>query len=856
MSKKLVHPPYLAKKLLSFMRHYSEEYSSGGDLVEEYRETAKERGRCTAYLWYWWQVFYAIPTYILLHIELGGIMFKNYFKIALRNMKKHKGFSFISIAGLAIGMACYIFIFLYVRYEMSFDKFHIKSSRIYRIVQRFPGTVYLGQDYFATTPPPLAQALISEYSEVISATTLGAINNVLLSKDDDKYFENGIYADGHFFHIFSFPLVFGVKETALSNPFSIVITEKLAHKYFKDGNPLGKTIRIDNRRDMTITGVCQNIPKNSHIQFDFIISLISQGERQLQNWQSNGYYTYFELKENCHYKTLEEKLSSLNGMYRDYDVKFILQPLSDIHLKSNLNWEFSTNGDIKNIYLFRSIGFTILLLAFINFINLSTVRSTKRAKEIGLRKVIGAQRRHIISQFLGESIVFTLTSLLLVFVIVLAILPHFRFFVAREIEITIFDMVYFTFIIFSLGLASSCCPALVISSLKTVTALKSSFYLKPKGSSLRNVLVIFQFFISIVLITGTIIIYKQLQFITNKNLGYKKEQIIYIPLRDSRILRNYQPLKNTLLQNPSITDVTLSRHLPSQILYRSPFFWIDKNGNQRNEQFYFTYVDYNFLDFFDIGLLSGRKISEKYSTDKKGIFLNETAVKRLNLNDPLGKTVSLGEMGNEHVIGIINDFHFAPLRQRIEPLVLIYDPERSEYRYLSVKIKFDNVSGDINFLNNTYKKFSPIYPFEYYFLDENLNNAYNSERKLGFLVGFFSVIAIFIACLGLFGLASFTVERRTKEVGIRKVLGASVKSIIRLVSKEFVVLVLMANCIALPVAYYFMNKWLQNFAYQIHIGLGVFLVSGAIALVIALLSVSYQSIKAATANPVDSLRYE
>lgn len=838
-------------------------------IIHKYEDLKARRGFIIATAFCLLQI---VQMYITLFMEntlWRFTMLKNYMKITLRNIKRHKGYSFINIAGLSVGMACFILILIYVQYELSFDTFHDKADRLYRIIERRPGDVRLGHDYYARTPAHLAPALLREYPEVVNATRISIFTDVLIIYEDKSLYSSGIYADEHFFDVFSFPLMQGEEKSALNEPFSLVITEKMARKYFGNEEPVGKTlnVHINNKSyDVKITGITKNPPENSHIRFDFILSIGTlealPGNRGFLERNYTAYYTYVELQKDFPYKELEQKFPSFIDKYIGRSSKkiYIIQPLKRIHLYSQVNKEISQNNDIRYIYLFTAVGFIILLIACINYINFSTARSTKRAKEIGIRKLAGAQRIHLIKQFIGESVLLSMIALIIAVHLIVLILPSFNSFVDRPIALNFFKNPLFPLALFGIalftGILSGIYPALFLSSFQPIKVLKSSFVSGSKSSAQRNILVVAQFIISIILIAGTIIIYNQLHYIKNRKLGYNREHIVVVSLKDRELKRNFQTMKTELLQNPEISGVTRSNQLPIGIHAQSIAQMEGEAGEKAKMSMYVSINDHDFIDTFEIELLSGRNFSQEFVSDNtRAVILNETAVKQLGWENPIGKKISVWSIKNGRIIGIVKDFHFLSLHLNIKPLALIMlTPDW--YSNLFVRIKTDDVPGTLTFLEKTYKKFSLKHPFEYYFLDESFNRMYNAEQKFGSLFISFTSLAIFIACLGLFGLISFTTEQRTKEIGIRKVFGASISGIVLLLIKKLITLVIISNIIAWPVAYYAMNRWLQNFAYRINIGLGIFITSGIIALVIALLTVSFHSINTAMANPIDSLRYE
>jgi len=806
-------------------------------------------------------------------------MFKNYLIIALRNLKKHRGFSFINIAGLAIGIACCLLILLLIREEISFDRFHENKDQVYRVINQHPGQFYMGTDYLAVTPAPLAPAMMAEFPEVIKATRIDSSNEVIISYQNKRFYEDGFYwTDSHFFDVFSFPLLRGDQSKALSEPYSVIISERMAQKYFGNEEPVGKTIALNNRHDFIVTGIMKDVPHNSHLQFDFLaplitLSRISEQEDLLEGWGNYSYYTYILLQKGYSPGDLENKFPAFYEKYQGERLRrmrqqdptrkadrFFLQPLKRIHLYSHLNFEISPNSDIGQIYLLSVLAFITLLIACINYMNLATARSASRAKEVGMRKVVGAERRQLIRQFIGESIFFCSIAVLLAAVLVELILPVFNSLVGKSISFHFYHNWEFFIGLICLalvvGIISGSYPAFFLSTFRPVTVLKGSYRTKTKGSLLRKILVIFQFAASIVLVISTIIIYSQIEYIRNKKLGFNREQVVVLPVKDRELRQNHEPLKNELLQNPAILGCTASTWLPNNIrTNQGDTFWEGMEEGM-DLQVYLLEADYDFIDVFGIELVEGRNFSREFSTDSQAYILNETARKIFGWDKALGKRFGFRreEVGTGQVIGVVKDFHFLSLHQGMQPLVIRLTENRMSY--LSVKISTQNIPQTIEFLKERWQKFSPNHPFEYFFLDDDFEKMYRSEMRLGKIFASFTALAIFIACLGLFGLASFTSEQRTKEIGVRKVLGASVSTIVVLLSKEFSKWVFVASLIAWPVAYYAMSRWLQSFAYRISVGIWIFLLATILALLVAIATVSFKAIKAALANPVEALRYE
>ncbi len=855
--------------ILEKLSVYSQRYLIKEDLEEEYLNICQTRGKRRARRWLWRQTLLAVGFYARYLFSWRNLMLKNYLKVAFRNLKRNKGYSAINIIGLAVGIACFVLMFLYVRFELSFDNFHKNGDQIYRFYKKrqVEGTFYLGNPYFTTTPAPLAPTLKEEYPEVVNGTRMSSLNNVLLIHQEKKFYERGLWADNQFLKIFSFPLRQGNLEKALAEPDSMVVTQRMAEKFFGSKNPMGKIVTLNygsREINFRVTGILENIPAHSHLRFDFLISFINLKDMRrqgLENWHNSGDTTYIQLRQGYDYRELENKLPVFLDKYapkRYGNYAGFLQPLKKIHLHSYFNFDIAVTNDINNIYLFTAIALIILIIACINYMNLATAKSFQRAKEVGMRKVVGAARRQIIRQFLGEAVFLAGLALLGALALVKLILPMFNSFSQQDIQLNILTNPGIILVLFALvilvGHISGSYPAVFLSAVNPIKVLKKEAFGPRKGAFMRNVLVTFQFSASIILIVCTIVVYGQLKFIKNKDMGFSREHVVTLTIKDDVINKNIESIKNTLAQHPSVQNVSTSDSLPIDIANRSDATAIDEAKQDVNVSVYHASIDFDYLDTFDIKLLQGRNFSPEFSMDKEqSLIINETAVRHLGWKDPIGKRMRLN--GEDFVvIGVVKDFHYQPLHLPIEPMAL--NMEEEWYSQLAVRIKPENIPQTFAFLKKTYEQYNPLHPFDFAFLDDSFNRIYQEEQKFGSLFRVFSFLAIFIACLGLYGLASFTSERRTKEIGIRKVLGASMSGIFMLLSRGLSKWVLLANIIAWPIAYYFMNRWLENFAYRIGLSVWIFILSGLAAFCIALLTVSYQSIKAATANPVDSLRYE
>ncbi len=801
-------------------------------------------------------------------------MFKNYFKIALRNIRRYKTYSFINIIGLAIGMACCILILLYIQDELNYDSYHANSDHIYRLIAQSKSSE--GEERRnAAIGAPIAEIFSTTLPEIRTAARLYKEDRVLVKIGEKKFFEERFFfADPVVFEVFSFPFIKGDSQTALDAPYSIIITESMAQKYFDEEDPIGQSIVMDNEHTFNISAIIRDIPSNSHFKFDFLAPLRTlanlYGERFLTHPGYLSFYSYLLLEEGTDPAELEGKFHALLTQYIGEQAasmrSFRLQPLKSIHLHSKIGSEIEVNGEISYIYVYSAIAFFILLIASFNFMNLSTARSARRAKEVGMRKVLGAFRLQLVKQFLGESVILSFLSLFLATILAELSLRVFNSLTGKELALHYFGNIGIFLglvgIVLIVGILAGLYPALFLSGFNPVRTLKGKLGTGGKSGSFRRFLVVAQFAISIILIAGTIIIQNQLNYMRNRNLGFNKEQVVVIPIQDPGISQAYESIKTEFRQSPSVINVTASSSVPGKpfmtIMYR-----IVAPPESEHQKFITYFVDYDFLDTLGIELAAGRNFSKEFATDESSAFIiNETAVRKLGWEDPLNKQIiwpsslvrrdAIVKTGR--VIGVVKDFNVTSLHQLIEPVILQIRPKN--FHGLSARIRTENVPETLAFLKEKIIQFSPLFPFEYSFLDDDFDKLYQADRKVGQIVGIFSFLTIFVACLGLFGLASFTAEQKTKEIGIRKVLGSSISGIILLLSKEFLKWILVANVIAWPVAWYLSRNWMQNFAYRSSIGFWIFLLSGSLALIIAFLTIGYQSIKAALANPIDSLRYE
>jgi len=806
-------------------------------------------------------------------------MIKNYFKIGIRSLMRNKSFTAINIFGLTLGITTCLLIMLNVQNELSYDSFNKKADQIVRVV--FRGSIQGEKMKEAMVMPPVAQTFKSEYPEVLEATRLRRYGYPRVTYGDKTFKENAFaYADSNFFEVFTLPFLKGNPKTALLEPNTIVISESVAKKYFGDEDPIGKILQFkDLNSSFKITGVMRLMPVNSHFHFDLFASMASFPQSREFSWMTSEYYTYLVLPKGYDYKKLEAKLpadvekymgsqlqKAMGMTYAQFRQKgnelgLYLQPLMDIHLHSDLNLELAPVSDIRYVYIFSVVAIFMLLIACINFMNLSTAGASKRAREVGIRKVLGSLNGQLVRQFLLESLLLTCFAFLLSIILVFWTLPFLNKLSGKNLSFNLLSNPWLLpgLLLFALvtGLLAGSYPAFFLSSFKPVTVLKGKLASMGKTVSLRSGLVVFQFFISIVLIIGTIIVHKQLAFIQNEKLGYNKDQVLIV--QESYWLgKNQEAFKQKLLQDPRVVSISSSGYLPAGNTYNNNFMiYADNNSDQLVKTLRYD-VDFNYIQTLGMEMADGRNFSKSFGTDSLGIIINEETAKAFGwdknaLGHNLTRPDNDGTKLTYHVIGVVKNFHFRSFHEPISPLVMVLNNNNEN---IIVKTNTKDIAGLLNTMKKNWNDLKGEVPFSYTFLDDRFNNSYESEQKIGLILSIFAGVTIFVACLGLFGLATFTAEQRTKEIGIRKVLGATVTSIVSLLSKDFLKLVIIAFIIATPVAWYMMNKWLQDFAYKTNISGWIFLLAAALAVTITILTVSFRAIRAAVVNPVDSLRSE
>ncbi|QDK77918.1 FtsX-like permease family protein [Spirosoma sp. KCTC 42546] len=797
-------------------------------------------------------------------------MLLNYLKIAWRNLRKDKFYSLINILGLTIGVTCGLLLLLYVTDELSFDRYHTNASQIYRIVSHITEPDKVNR--WSSTQPPLVKTLKQDYPFVKNYVRFFPYGRMMFRQGEKRFYEDDIYAaDSTVFDVFSYKFIEGDPKTALAQPGSVVLTHKAAQKFFGSRTALGQSLQTNDTTFYKVTGVLEDVPKNSHFTFNALISAGQNERSQDTNWGAFYIYSYLVLPEHFDTKILESKFPQVYDKYvgpifkrMGIKVTYELQPLANIHLYSNLEGE--SNGNIGYVYTFSAVAFFMLLLASINYMNLATARSARRAKEVGLRKVMGSVRGRLMAQFLTESVLMTVLALAASLILVVVLLPFFNSVSGKEIQFREllrpeFLLIGLTIVVFT-GFISGSYPAFYLSSFEPAAVLKGSFNAKG-GSFFRKTLVVVQFAISLIMLICTWIVYKQLNFMRNHDLGYDQEQVLTIDYQGRQPREQFNTLKNSLLANPNIRQVA-SASAPTSNIGGRVIFTVESNTGLKEMGFKPMGIDYDYLRTMGMKIVRGRDFSEKIPADTlNSVIINQAVVERMGWKEPLGKKVILGSQpqpGQQgpppptaQVIGVVKDFHQQSLYNPIEPMILLC---RRANPVIHIKIQAQNVEKTVAFIGQQWRELYPDRLFEYRFLDQDFESAYQADELRGRIFTTFSALTILIACLGLFGLATFTTEQRVKEIGVRKVLGASVSSVVVLLSRDFTKLVLFSFPIAVPVAWYSMYKWLQNFPYKTDIGIWVFIAACLLTLLICWLTVIYQSVKAALTNPVKSLRSE
>lgn len=792
-------------------------------------------------------------------------MIKNYFKIAFRNLLKHKGFTLLNIIGLATGMTAGFLVLLYVNFELSYDKMHSQADSIYRVVADIDTPsekIEANMAAWAVGPN-----IEKEFPEILKSTRV-LNGDLTFVREDVKFIEENVIAvDSAFFEVFDFELIKGDKNSSLKLSNSLVISEMIATKYFGNENPIGQNIIVEDfDNPATITGVMKNIPENSQIQADILVSMITYTappSNRDEQWSNYGPSIYILTTQGVKADDLEakfpdflEKRTGDEMRESQMFVKLFLEPFSDVYLKSDRGGNIT--GNINNVYIFSIIGIFILLIASINFINLTTARSVERAKEVGIRKVVGAAKNQLAFQFIGESIIICILAFIVAVGLTALGLPYFNELAGKTVSLGVFvepeNILYLFTIAVVIGILAGIYPAIILTSFRPVSVLKGSFSTGTRGILLRKCLVVVQFTISIALIIGTIVIYNQMQFMQNKDLGFNKDHTIVIP---TQIGTSQEALKANIAQIPGVKGTSLSSSVPGSGNPAAYSEVENQNGDLQVANLDLYYVDEDYISQLGMEIIAGRGFSRDFPSDSsQAMVINEKAVSLLGYSKPEDVIGARYQQwgSNGKVIGVVKDFNFRSLQQEISPITMRLDPTNTNV--MSIKIEGNNTSGTLASIEKTWRSMMPADPFEYYFLDELFNEQYSADENFGNLFLSFALLAIFISCLGLLGLAAYSTIQRKKEIGVRKIIGASVTNIVNLLSKDFLKLVGLAFLISSPIAWYAMHNWLKDFAYRINVEWWMFIVAGLGAIAIALITVSFQAIKAATSNPVKSLRTE
>ena len=808
-------------------------------------------------------------------------MLKNFFINTIRNMRKQRGYVLLNVGGLAIGLTSFMFITLYVIHELSFDRFHQNYENIYsvKVVGRMAGGV-LDQ---AVTAAPMAQAMLNDYPEILKATRVTQMGAWLIRFGENKFNEDGVlFADSTFFDVLDFKLMSGDPKTALVRPRSMVLTKEYAKKYFGDQDPMGQKIIVEADTILyTVTGIVQNIPDNSHMKFDMLASLSTYpGQGNNTVWLNHNFYTYIVVKDGTDKNGLQEKFKEMVNKYvgpqiqqfvgysiEDFrkagnEFSYVLEPLKELHLKGATQYNLEPLGSLSTVYIFAVIAILILIIAIINYVNLATARSAGRAKEVGVRKVSGANKSGLISQFLGESLIIAALSTLLAVLLVYAFTPAFNQLIGRELSIGLFDgylgIVSIFILIIVVGISAGFYPAFVLASFNPVEVLKGTLNPGSMSKKLRGILVVFQFTVSIVIIIGSIIVYSQLNYMTKKDLGFEKENLIVIRRPDA-FFRQMTSFRDQILQIPGVEKVGYSRAVPGTNFNNNAFF-NDEDAEKKTYLLQQTQVSFDFPEALGVTLVDGRFFSREFSTDSLSVMLNEAAVKSLGLTDPIGKYVlqprGPGQFQKLKIIGVMKDFNITSMHKAIDPVIFTVLGQGGGDQYATVRLSGTYTNATLKEIENKWQSYTQMQPFQYDFFTDTWNSLYSSEMKTGKIFIIFSILAIFIACLGLLGLVTFITNKRTREIGIRKTYGASINVVLRLLSIEVVYLILFSSVIAYPVAYFASKYWLEGFAARISLNPFIFMAATIIVLIIGWLSISYQTIKAANYNPASALRIE
>lgn len=794
------------------------------------------------------------------------VLFWNYYKVALRKIKHQKSHSLINIAGLSVAMACFLLISTFTQFELSYDRFFDHADRIYRVSLRSDSPAE--ESYSISTPEILSTVMKESIPDIENTGIIQRSPSALFQAGDKRFTEDGLFADAGFFRIFSFELTHGNRASVLEAPSSVVLSARLAEKIFGNEDPVGQTIHFRGRFfscDLNVTGIVRHPPKNSHLQFDYVISATTMANAEatkewFNTWDVLAFHTYVELKVRQTQHQVEQKIQALiNEARRDKSLeadKVFLQPVTDIHLKSRVTGATATNNRIHTVYLFGSIALIILLIAGINSMNLSTAQGTTRNKEVCMRKVVGARRIDLIKQFIGEAYFFVILAMVLAIFLFHMFFPVFSGFMGVNLtvgEIDIFPLALSVAgTLLFLGAFSGLYPALVLSAFQPVSIEKKMFTTLARGARVRNLLVVLQFSAVTVLMIGTIVITRQLNLIRHKNLGYDRKHVVILPLREEETISKAAALKTSLVELQKIHSVTISDSTPLQIGASIGGKKIQKeNGETVKIDMHMAKIDMDFLDVYGMRIAEGRNFSQEFPTDRQGVLVNQALVRKVGWENPLDR-----KLIDSPIIGVVEDFHFDTLHKPIDPAIFHLDDDFFGGISIGIRIQPDDVENTLAQIKNIFTRICPGWPFDFYFLDDAYNRLYRNEQRLASMISYLEGLAILLGCMGLFGLATHAAQRRSKEIGIRKVLGASVFSIVKMMSREFMALVVISNVIAWPLGYYLLQRWLQGYAYRCAFGIEIFILAGLATLLIALAAVGLQTVRASLANPVDSIRYE
>jgi putative ABC transport system permease protein len=861
MKARDMRPPRLMARCLASLVDGAVRDGAMDDFSDRFEGIARERSRGAAMAWAIGQIAYLIPIALRDSLYWSAVMIQNYTVIALRNVRKHKAYSLVNVAGLGIGIAVSLFIFLWIRDEVSFDRFHADYRNIYRLTEdqkNADGTIFP----VAVTPELLGPGLKEDFPEVLEYARFRPIGRILVASGEKQFYESGLtFADPSFLRMFSFPLVKGDPATALAGLESVVITESTARKYFGNEDPVGRTLRLADAMDLQVTGVLRDIPRNSHLRFAILgnFGFVQEKLGFGRGWWNNDYYTYVQLAPNANLARLSPVVSKyLTKIAPEATISVRLQPLRDIHLRSSYAIDLDGASQIRAQYIqiFAGIALVVLLIACINYMNLATARAGLRSREVGVRKVVGASRPEIMRQFFGESLLFAAVSCLAAAGLVRLLLPEFNGLTGKAVAPAVLAdptiIVFLAGTALVAGLTSGIYPAFFLSAFKPASIFRGGSLSGTRSALFRKSLVVLQFALSTAFIAGTLVVASQIRYMQTRNLGYDKDAVVHFRIRGD-LRRNCQAFKEELSRTAGILGVTSSSDIPTYTVHSTTAFsWQGETPGDYLLVHQFS-VGYDYFETLGMKMAEGRSFSRQFPSDKEAFIVNETAARRMGYKEALGKWVSLyGRKGP--IIGVVKDFNFKSLHTPVEPLVLRIEPGRDSY--VLVKLRSRNLAAGLETIRRVHAKYNPRHPLEYEFLDDSLGELYRSDRRFGAIVGIFTGLAIFISALGLFGLASFLIERRTKEIGIRKILGADMGRIVALLSGDFLRWVALANLIAVPPAAFSMSRWLRSFAYRTSLSPWVFVGAAGLTIGIAMLTISVHCYRAAASNPAESLRFE